>query len=93
MNTQSLPLTRPGIIPILIIVQAIVLSPLWFHLPAWISASTIALLLTRFAVYKKAVHIPSWLILILAICALGGVFLYFRTISGREAGVGLISLM
>lgn len=93
MNTQSLPLTRPGIIPILIIVQAIVLSPLWFHLPAWISASTIALLLTRFVVYRKAIKIPSWLILILAICALGGVFLYFRTISGREAGVGLISLM
>lgn len=93
MNTQSLPLTRPGIIPLLIMVQAIVLSPLWFHLPAWISASTIALLLTRFVVYKKAIKLPSWLILVLALCALGGVFLYFRTISGREAGVGLISLM
>lgn len=93
MNTQSLPLTRPGIIPILIIVQAIVLSPLWFHLPFWISASTIGLLLVRLVAYKKAIRIPSWLILILAICALGAVFLYFRTISGREAGVGLISLM
>lgn len=93
MNTQSLPLNRPGIIPFLIAVQIIVLLPLWFHLPAWISASTMALLLTRFVVYKKTIKLPSWLILVLALCALGGVFLYFRTISGREAGVGLISLM
>ncbi len=93
MNTQSLPLTRPGIIPLLIVVQSIVLLPLWFHLPGWITASTIALLLTRYTIYKKAFKLPSWLILVLALCALGGVFLYFRTISGREAGVGLISLM
>ncbi|MCW8857077.1 MAG: DUF3488 and transglutaminase-like domain-containing protein [Kangiella sp.] len=93
MNTQLLPLTRPGVIPLLILVQAIVLLPLWFYLPAWISISTVALLCIRFVVYKKKIKLPSWLILILALCALGGVFVYFRTISGREAGVGLISLM
>lgn len=93
MNTQLLPLNRPGIIPLLIMVQAIVLLPLWFYLPVWISASTITLLLIRFVIYKKELKLPSWFILVLALCALGGVFLYFRTISGREAGVGLISLM
>lgn len=93
MNTQSLPLSRPGIIPLLIMVEAIVLLPLWFELPAWISAASIALLMARFIMYKKSIKIPSWLILILAVIALGGVFLYFRTISGRDAGVGLISLM
>ena len=93
MDIKSLPLDRQGIIPLLIVVQLIVLLPLWFYLPVWTSVSTIVLLLTRYILYRQSRRLPSWLILIFAVSALAGVLLYFRTISGRDAGVSLISLM
>lgn len=77
----------------LILVQAIVLFPLWFEIPSWISATTIALLAIKYVIYKFQIKLPSWLVLIFVFSAFAGVFFYFRTISGRDAGVGLICLM
>ncbi len=77
----------------LIAIQAIVLFPLWFEIPVWITGITLLLLATKWLTYKFEVKLPSWLVLIFVFSALAGVFLYFRTISGRDAGVGLICLM
>ncbi|NVK22827.1 MAG: DUF3488 domain-containing transglutaminase family protein [Kangiellaceae bacterium] len=93
MNTKQLHIYRPGIIPMLIIVQAIVLVPLWFYMPLWISLSTIALLIAKYLTYRFQIKIPYWVIVLLVLASLAGVYLQFRTISGREAGIGLISLM
>ncbi|GAA4343380.1 transglutaminaseTgpA domain-containing protein [Kangiella taiwanensis] len=93
MNVKELPITRSGVIPLLIIVQAIVLLPLWFFIPSWISATTIAILLGKYYMYRQGVHAPRWILLVVVLLCVGGVFLQFKTLNGRDAGIGLISLM
>ena len=93
MNTQLLPIGRSGIVPLLIMVQAVILFPLWFYMPLWISVVTIMLLGVKYLSYRYHLNIPYWLILVCVISALAGVYLQFKTISGRDAGIGLISMM
>lgn len=93
MQAKELSIQRKGIIPMLIAIQAIVLFPLWFEIPTWISAITIGLMGLKFLTYKYNFKLPSWLVLIFVFGSLVGVFVYFKTISGRDAGVGLICLM
>ena len=93
MNVKQLPISRPGIVPILLIVQAVVLFPLWFYMPLWISAITIILLATKYYLYRHKISAPRWILLIVVLLCVGGVFLQFKTLNGRDAGIGLISLM
>lgn len=93
LDSTILNIERPGIIPLLIIVQLIVLFPLWLELPLWVVASTLVLLGLKYLDYRYQFKLPSFIILISVIAAFAGVFYYFRTISGREAGVSLICLM
>lgn len=93
MQAKELSIYRKGLIPMLIAIQAIVLFPLWFELPAWISAVTITLMVIKFLMYRYDFKLPSWLVLMFVFGSLAGVFIYFRTISGRDAGVSLICLM
>ncbi|PXF63749.1 transglutaminase family protein [Kangiella spongicola] len=93
MNVKQLPISRQGIIPLLIAIQALVLLPLWFYIPVWISALTIVLLLAKYAMYRRDATPPRWVLLIVVLLCVGGVFLQFKTLNGRDAGIGLISLM
>ncbi len=93
IQAKELSIFRPGIIPMLIMIQLIVLFPLWFELPIWISGVTIAILSLKYLSYKSDINLPYWLIIIFVILAFSGVFFYFKTISGRDAGVALICLM
>ncbi len=93
MQAKELSIYREGIIPMLIAIQAVVLFPLWFEIPSWITAATIGLLIVKYLTYKFNIKLPSWFLLIFVFSAFIGIFAYFRTISGRDAGVGLICLM
>ncbi len=93
MQAKELNIHRQGIIPMLIFVQALVLFPLWFEIPTWVTASTIALMFFKFLSYRLQIKLPAWIVLIFVFSALAGVYFHFRTISGRDAGVSLICLM
>lgn len=93
LDSTALNIDRPGIIPLLIMVQLIVLFPLWLELPLWVVISTLLLLGLKYLDYRYKFKLPSFIVLIGVMAAFAGVFYYFRTISGREAGVSLICLM
>ncbi|AOE49327.1 transglutaminase family protein [Kangiella sediminilitoris] len=93
MNVKQLPISRPGIVPLLLLIQTGVLFPLWFFMPAWITLTTIALLLAKWYLNHHRLHAPKWILLIVVLVCVGGVFLQFKTLNGRDAGIGLISLM
>ncbi|WP_223668497.1 transglutaminase family protein [Kangiella shandongensis] len=93
MNVKQLPISRPGVVPLLLAIQAVVLLPLWFHLPSWITATTIGLLLTKWYLNHHQLQAPKWILLVIVLLCVGGVFLQFKTLNGRDAGIGLISLM
>ncbi|WP_251359257.1 DUF3488 and transglutaminase-like domain-containing protein [Kangiella sp. TOML190] len=93
MQSKELNIFRAGIIPLLILVQLIVLLPLWFEIPLWVTLLSIALLGMKYLSYRFDFRYPNWLILALVIGAFVGVYAYFKTISGRDAGVSLICLM
>ncbi|RDX38445.1 DUF3488 domain-containing protein [Kangiella sp. HD9-110m-PIT-SAG07] len=93
MNVKELPISRQGIVPLLIAIEAMVLLPLWFYIPSWISALTVALLLGKYVMYRKGITPLRWVLLIVVLLCVGGVFLQFKTLNGRDAGIGLIALM
>lgn len=60
----------------------------------WVSASAILLFLWRLYISWRARPLPPrWLLLLLAIAGMVGVYLTFRTIFGRDAGVTLLVLL
>lgn len=93
MNIKQLPISRPGVVQILLLMQATVLLPLWFYLPAWITVLTIGILATKWYLNYRDIKIPRWILLVIVLLCVGAVFLQFRTLNGKDAGIGLISLM
>ena len=72
----------------------LVLAPHAAHLPPWISAVVGATLLWRAAITVRGSRQPPlWLLLPLSLLAMGGVYLSFRTLLGREAGVAMLALL
>lgn len=72
----------------------LVLAPHAAHLPPWISATVGATLLWRAAItVRGSRQPPMWLLLPLSLLAMGGVYLTFRTLLGREAGVAMLALL
>ncbi len=89
-----LSLDRPGVIPALLLSQLVVLLPLLFYLPSWISFTVCAVLMWRLLAARQVLPLPPrWLLVLLTLAAATAVFLYFGTISGREAGVSLVAIM
>jgi transglutaminase-like putative cysteine protease len=63
-------------------------------LPAWVSAAAAALLAWRLvALARGGVLPPRWLLLLLTLGAVVGVFLSYRTIMGRDPGVTLLVML
>lgn len=79
---------------LLLFACALVLAPHALHLPPWIAAGAGATLLWRTALTLRGQRMPPrWLLLPLALLAMGGVYLSFHTVLGREAGVAMLSML
>ena len=64
------------------------------HLPAWVMGAAALLLAWRIYLSWKQAPLPArWLVLVVAVAALAGVYLAQRTFFGREAGVMLLVML
>ena len=91
----QLPLTRDKADTLLLLLAALmVLAPHFGHLPLWTSAMVCLTLLWRTAItLRGSRQPPMWLLLPVSLLAMGGVYLSFRTLLGREAGVTMLALL
>jgi len=79
---------------LLLAATVLVLAPHAAHLPAWISALCASTLAWRAAITFRGKRMPpSFVLLPLAMAAMGGVFLAYKTLLGREAGVAMAVLL
>ncbi|MCW8876671.1 MAG: transglutaminaseTgpA domain-containing protein [Kangiellaceae bacterium] len=98
MNAQSLTqqqlVSRPLPLKEIIVAQQLVLFPLYFFIPFWIILLNLLVSGTVFwASQKNEFRVPRWFKVAITTAAVLGVFIAFRKISGRDAGVALISAM
>lgn len=78
----------------LLLSLAMVMVPHALHQPWWISAVVATLVAWRaYLAFGEAPSPGRWLMLLVAAAATLGVFISFRTIFGREAGVALLVIM
>lgn len=64
------------------------------HLPLWVVALSATLLAWRTYLNFSGMPLPPrWLLLLVSIASVAGIFLSFRTLFGREAGVTLLILL
>jgi len=79
---------------LLIGATVLVLAPHAAHLPLWVSLMCAATLGWRALITFRGTRMPpSMLLLPLALMAVGGVYLTFKTILGRDAGVAMAILL
>jgi len=95
MNKLALRLTRDKSDTLLLLAAALmVLAPHFGHLPPWISAGVCATLLWRAAITWRGKRMPPlWLLLPISVAAMAGVYLSYRTLLGRDAGVAMLALL
>jgi transglutaminase-like putative cysteine protease len=73
---------------------ALVAAPHALHMPAWTVALIATLIAWRAYIGYARLALPNrWLLLLFALAATFGVFLSYRTIFGRDAGVTLLVVM
>ncbi len=73
---------------------ALVLLPHASHLPIWVLPICSALLAWRgWVTFRGNRMPPRWLLLPIAVLAMSGVYLTYRTFFGREAGVTMLALL
>lgn len=73
---------------------ALVAAPHALHMPGWTVALIVTLIAWRAYVGYARLALPNrWLLLLVALAATIGVFLSYRTIFGRDAGVTLLVVM
>lgn len=91
----ALRLTRDKADTLLLLAAALmVLAPHLPHLPPWISAVAGATLLWRAALTWGGRRMPSaWLLVPVALAAMAGVYMTYRTWLGRDAGVAMLVLL
>ncbi|MDB5961927.1 MAG: transglutaminase, partial [Massilia sp.] len=72
----------------------LVLAPHALHLPLWVTALSLTTLCWRVAITVRGTRLPpTWLLATLALGAVGGIWLTFQTILGRDAGVAMLVLL
>lgn len=92
-------MTRPSFPPLpaahwLFAGVALVIAPHALRLPAWIVALASALLAWRWLAAAGRLPLPGrWLLATLLVAAAAGLFLQYRTLLGRDAGVATLTLM
>ncbi len=73
---------------------AMVAAPHVERLPWWVSALAAMLLLWRIHLGRSRLPLPrKWLLLIIVAGAAAGIYLHYRTLFGRDAGVTLLIVM
>lgn len=79
---------------LLLLSCVMVLLPHTLHLPLWVSLVVALVLLWRTSITLQGSRLPPfWLLLPPALLALGGVYLSFQTLLGRDAGVAMLALL
>ena len=79
---------------LLLAAASLVLGPHALHLPAWVSALCAGTLVWRGLVTFRGTRMPPAMVLLpLAVAAMGGVFITYKTLLGREAGVAMAVLL
>ena len=72
----------------------LVLAPHALHLPLWVTAVSLATLCWRVAITVRGSRLPpATLLLPLACGAVGGIWLTYQTVLGRDAGVAMLVLL
>ncbi len=93
MTEQNQPIAFRHVL-YLLLALTMVTAPHAEHLPWWVIALTIALFAWRAHLGYERLALPNrWLIVSVALASLIGVFLTYRSIFGREAGVALLVIM
>lgn len=78
----------------LVLAVTFTLAPHAQHLPYWISAATLALLVYRIWLTVQGRPLPPrWLLLPLALLLCSGLWLEYHTLLGRDAGVALVVIL
>lgn len=92
---SSRPMSREKADTLLLIGTCVlVLLPHAVHLPAWIMPCCLLLLFWRgWLTFRGSRMPPRWLLLPIAIAAMGGVYWSHKTFFGRDAGVAMLSLL
>jgi transglutaminase-like putative cysteine protease len=73
---------------------AVAVTPHVGRLPWWVTASAAALMAWRLYIGWRHKALPNrWLLLIVALTDMAGVYLTYRTIFGRDAGVAMLVLL
>jgi transglutaminase-like putative cysteine protease len=72
----------------------LVAAPHAERLPLWLSSLTAAICVWRVYLARTRLDLPSrWLLILIVCAAAAGIYLQYRTLFGREAGVALLVLM
>lgn len=95
LQRRMRPMSRDKADTLLLLAACImVLAPHIAHLPVWASAGCATLLLWRTWITFRGNRMPArWLLLPIAILAMGGVYWTHRTFFGQEAGVTMLVLL
>jgi transglutaminase-like putative cysteine protease len=95
LNRALQGLTRDKADALLLLLSAVmVLAPHAAHLPLWISLVAAATLVWRATITLRGTRLPPlWLLLPVALSAMGGVYLSFNTLLGKDAGVAMLALL
>ena len=73
---------------------AIVISPHLSRFPAWSVVLIIVLFAWRLLCIRRTHwHVPKWLLVIISIVTMLGIYLHFETLAGKTAGSVLLSLL
>ena len=72
----------------------LVLAPHTLHLPLWVTALSLATMCWRVAITVRGTRLPPTMLLApLALAAVGGIWLTYQTVLGRDAGVAMLVLL
>lgn len=97
MSTPAIPSERPlpgATLNWLLSALVLALVPHLGRLPIWVTAMTFGLGVLRWLLHQRGAALPPrWLVLIVALLGAAGIFAYYGTLLGKNAGVALLSLM
>ncbi|WP_292936436.1 DUF3488 and transglutaminase-like domain-containing protein [Noviherbaspirillum sp.] len=99
LQSLKLPVIRPlsrdkADTLLLLATCTLVLLPHASHLPGWVFPSCLTILIWRGWITFRGNRMPSnWLLVSIALLAMGGVYLTFKSFFGREPGVAMLTLL
>ena len=77
----------------LLISLTLVIAPHATRLPLWLTTLVVAILGWRYLIARQNIALPrKWLLFALAVAAIAGILLQYKTVFGRDAGVALLTL-